>query len=67
MPAPVPNDAQEDNMDTANLLIIIVTVLILGAGARYVALRRYEGSRRRPHTTQPAIRRASSRVSKLAA
>jgi len=39
LPAPVPNDAQEDNMDTANLLIIIiiiVTVLILGAGARYV-------------------------------
>jgi hypothetical protein len=33
---PVANDALEDNMDTANLLIILITVLVLGGSARYV-------------------------------
>jgi hypothetical protein len=28
--------AQEDNMDTANFLIIIVTILVLGGSARYI-------------------------------
>jgi len=28
--------AKEDNMDTANFLIIIVTILVLGGGARYI-------------------------------
>jgi hypothetical protein len=32
---PVANETEEDNMDTANFLIIIVTILVLGGSARY--------------------------------
>ena len=32
----VPDGTQEDTMDTANILIIVVAVLIIGGGVRLV-------------------------------
>ena len=32
---PVANETQEDNIDTANFLIIILIILVLGGSARY--------------------------------
>jgi hypothetical protein len=33
---PVANNARENNVHTANLLIIVVTILVLGGSARYI-------------------------------